>query len=128
MWELLWVVKHLHLAEGVFFKSMLWNYAHLLHNILQVYTNASGVGLAFWIPSLNLDFQSDLPSSVLAGTIVYFKALAVTAVLLDTTTYLHLGQHIAIFTDNMNTVSMFNSLAMLPLYNWLLMESVDAII
>jgi hypothetical protein len=57
--ELTWVVYHLRIVEGVyFFKSVSWSYLHLLDNVLRVYTDASGVGLGYWYPSLNIGFQS----------------------------------------------------------------------
>ncbi|KAG2348112.1 DNA/RNA polymerase [Suillus weaverae] len=127
--ELLWVVEHLRTVEGVFFfKSVSWNFAHLPEEVLRVYTDASSAGIAYWFPSLNLGFQSPLPGSAPTGTIFYFEALAVTAALLDAVSRLSPGQCFAIFTDNLNTVSMFNSLAALPPYNWLLLTAVDAII
>jgi hypothetical protein len=58
----------------------------------------------------------------------FFEALAVTSAILDAAHRLPPDGRIAVFTDNLNTVSMFNSLAALPPYNWLLMVSVDAII
>jgi hypothetical protein len=53
--------------------------------------------------------------------------LAVTAAILDAVHRLPADGCIAVFTDNLNTVSMFNSLAVFLPYNWLLMVSVDAI-
>jgi hypothetical protein len=127
--ELLWVVAHLQSAEGVFFfKSESWSYAHLRDDVLKVYTDASGNGMAFWVPSLNVGYQSPLPGSAPTGTIFYFEALAVTAALMFSTSLLKPNQRVAIFTDNLNTVSMFNSLAALPPYNWLLMAAVDVLI
>ncbi|KAG2737160.1 hypothetical protein P692DRAFT_20673738, partial [Suillus brevipes Sb2] len=38
------------------------------------------------------------------------------------------GQRVTVFTDNLNMVSMFNSLVVLPPYNWLLMTAVEAIL
>jgi hypothetical protein len=127
--ELTWVVNHLRSAEGVFFfKSVSWSFAHLPDSVLRVYTDASGSGLAFWFPSLNIGFQSPLPGSAPIGTIFYYEALAVTAALLNAIPRLDSGHRVAVFTDNLNTVSMFNSLAALPPYNWLLMTAVDAIL
>jgi hypothetical protein len=127
--ELLWVVAHLRSAEGVFFfKSVSWSFAHMPDDVLRVYTDASGVGLAFWYPGLNIGYQSLLPGAVPTGTIFYFEALTVTAALLDAVSRLRPGGRVAVFTDNLNSVSMFNSLAALPPYNWLLMSSVDAIL
>jgi hypothetical protein len=127
--ELTWVVHHLHAADGIFFfKSISWDFAHLPEDVLKVYTDASGDGIAYWFPSANLGFQSPLLGDAPTGTIFYFEALAVTATILDAVHRLPPEGRIAVFTDNLNTVSMFNSLAALPPYNWLLMVSVDAII
>jgi hypothetical protein len=127
--ELTWVVHHLLSADGVFFfKSVSWDFAHLTDDVLKVYTDASGEGIAYWFPTANLGFQSPLPCEAPTGTIFYFEALAVTAAILAAVQCSPPDGRIAIFTDNLNTVSMFNSLAALPPYNWLLMKSVDAII
>jgi hypothetical protein len=37
-------------------------------------------------------------------------------------------RRLAVFTDNANTVAMFNTLAALPPYNWLLMLSMDIVL
>jgi len=127
--ELTWVVHHLLSADGIFFfKSVSWDFEHLPDDILKVYTDASGDGLAFWFPSMNLGFQSSLPGDAPSGTIFYFEALAVTAAILEAVHRLPPNHRLAVFTDNLNTVSMFTSLAALPPYNWLLMVAVDAII
>jgi hypothetical protein len=125
----LWVVRHLRFAKGVFFfKSLSWNFKTLPDSVLKIYTDASGAGLAFWIPSLNIGFQSHLPGSAPTGTIFYFEALAIMSALLDATKRLWPDGRVAIFSSNLNSVAMFNLLAALPPYNWLLMTSVDAIL
>ncbi|KAG2143460.1 uncharacterized protein EDB93DRAFT_1252064 [Suillus bovinus] len=86
------------------------------------------VDLVYWFPSLNTRFQLPLSGSAPSGTIFYFEALSITAALLESVVHLSIGQQIAIFTDKLNSVSMFKSLAALLPYNWLLMASVDAII
>ncbi|KAG2741863.1 hypothetical protein P692DRAFT_20879763 [Suillus brevipes Sb2] len=116
-------------VEGVFFfKLVSWSYSHLLDSVMRVYTDVSGWGMGFWFPSLNLGFQSPLPVSAPTGSIFDFEALAVTSALLEAITQSSLGQRVAIFTDNLNTVAMFNSLTALPPYDWMLMVAVDAII
>lgn len=126
--ELNWIIDHLHLAEGIFFfKLVSWSFQHLPQEIFRVYTDASGDGLTYWFLSLNIGFQSPLLGSAPTGTIFYYEALAVTAGILDAVTQLGTDHHLVVFTNNLNTVSMFNSLTALPPYNWLLMASVDAI-
>jgi hypothetical protein len=56
---------------------------YLQEDVLKVYTDVSGDGLAYWFPGLNIGFQSALPSSAPTGTIFFFEALAVTAAILD---------------------------------------------
>lgn len=96
--------------------------------MLTVYTDASGDGMGYWFPSLNLGFQSHLPDGCPLGTIFFFEALAVTAAILDAVERLHPYDRLAVFTDNMNSVVMFNTLAALPPYNWLLLIAMDAIL
>ncbi|KAG2754244.1 hypothetical protein P692DRAFT_201704664 [Suillus brevipes Sb2] len=123
-----WPIIYAPLKEYSSSKSVSWSFSHLPDNVLRVYTDASGVGMGYWFPSLNIGFQSPLPGSAPTGTIFYFEALAVTSALLDAVARLIPGQRVAIFTDNLNTVAMFNSLAALPPYNWLLMTAVDSIL
>ncbi|KAG2136605.1 uncharacterized protein EDB93DRAFT_1091525 [Suillus bovinus] len=127
--ELEWVIGHLRSAEGVFFfKSISWSFSNRPTDVLKVYTDASGVGMVYWFPDLNIGFQSHLPGSAPTGTIFYYEALAVTSTLLDAANRLDPEHRVAVFTDNLNTVAMFNSLAALPPYNWLLIESVDTVL
>ena len=48
--------------------------------------------------------------------------------LLYTIEVLPVGSQIAIFSDNINTVQMFNSLAALSSLNWMLVAIVDAVV
>jgi len=127
--ELIWIAHHLQTSNGVFFlKSVSWSYHHLPPSTFRAYTDASGTGLAYWFPDLNLGFQAELPRSAPTGTIFYFEALAVTSAILDASHRIPPDGRLAIFSDNLNTVSMFNSLAALPPYNRLLILAVDALL
>ena len=57
--------------------------------------------------------------------IFYFEALCVFCALADIAGRTARGTKVVIFTDNLNTVQIFNSLACLPEYNHLLRRSVD---
>jgi len=57
--------------------------------------------------------------------IFYFEALCVFCALTDIAGRTARGAKVVIFTDNLNTVQIFNSLACLPEYNHLLRRSVD---
>ena len=50
------------------------------------------------------------------------------SLLLDTAPHLSSGQHLAVFTDNVNTVQLFNSLSALPAFNWMLIQVADAVL
>ena len=127
--ELTWVANHMRVSEGIFFlKSVAWDFSTLSDSAFLAYTDASGDGLAYWFPSLNQGFQSPLPGSTPSGSIFYFEALAVASAILHASSQIAAGSRLAIFSDNMNSVSMFNSLAALPVYNGLLMLAVDAIL
>ncbi|KAG2754245.1 DNA/RNA polymerase [Suillus brevipes Sb2] len=127
--ELAWIVRHLQASNGVYFlKSVSWSYRNLPESVLRVYTDASMGGVAYWFPSLNLGFQSTLPSYAGSCDIFFFEALAVTSAILDAVTRLPPDGRLAVFTDSLDTVALFNSLATLPSFNWMLMTAMDAII
>ena len=50
------------------------------------------------------------------------------SLLLDAAPHLSSGQHLAVFTDNVNTVQLFNSLSALPAFNWMLIQVADAVL
>ncbi|KAG2147613.1 hypothetical protein DEU56DRAFT_730826 [Suillus clintonianus] len=127
--ELNWLMRHLLTSDGVYFiRSISWDFHHMSQATLSVYTNASASGLAFWYPAINHGFQCDLPGTLSSDTIYFFEALTVTAAIVDAVRRMHAHGRLAVFTDNANTVAMFNTLAALPPYNWLLMLAVDVIL
>lgn len=75
-----------------------------------MYCDASGIGLGFWYPSLRLGFYCDFPTRH-STDIFYHKALCV-----------------AVFTDSLDSVAIFNSLAAGAGYNDLLRFVVDLVL
>ncbi|KAH7918235.1 hypothetical protein BV22DRAFT_1186828 [Leucogyrophana mollusca] len=127
--ELLWVVHHLTTSEGIFFlKSVPWMASSAAPDIFQVMCDASGVAMAFWYPSLGLGFQLLLPPHPWRGTILFHEALAVCSAIHEAGHHFPRGSRLAVFTDNMNTVHMFNSLAADPDYNPILILAVNVIL
>ena len=127
--ELAWVVGHLVVSDGVYFlKSVSWSYRHLPASVLRVYCDASPLGMGFWFPSLRISFQGEVPGDAPHNTIFFFEALTVVAAIREAANHLERGGRLAIFSDNLNTVQMFNSLAALPPMNWLLLFSVDLVL
>lgn len=60
-----------------------------------------------------------------ASAIFYFEALCVLCALTDAAHWIGKGVRLLIYTDNLNTVHIFNSLSCLPSYNHLLHHAVD---
>ena len=123
--DLAWAARHIEASDGI----------HLLHSSswdpasadLTAYCDACPKGMGFWYPQSSLAFFAptlDLPD---AG-IFYFEALCVFCALQDAALCAEPGSRIVIFTDNLNTVQIFNSLACLPEYNLILRRSVDILL
>jgi len=127
--ELHWFASHLKESDGIYFLSPeSWNYKHIPLSTLIAYTDASVSGMGFWFPSLNLGFTAPIPSNCQDCPIFFIEALVVLAAIQHATHWLSHGGHLAIFTDNFNSVSMFNMLLALPCYNWLLLSAVDTLL
>ncbi|KAJ7444389.1 hypothetical protein B0H11DRAFT_1747588 [Mycena galericulata] len=79
-------------------------------------------------------YHSPVPADPPTGTIFFFEALCVVSALRwvceRLRAYLHIGRRlrVTIFTDNQNTVNIFNSLCATPRYNLLLPTAVDDLI
>ncbi|KAG2340133.1 hypothetical protein BDR05DRAFT_977435 [Suillus weaverae] len=126
--ELVWAAYHLERSNGIFLlKSVSWCYNPLPLNTLEVYCDASGSGMGFWYPSLNLAFQSGLPERPPITDIFFTEVLCVASAIHDAVTWLPRDGQLAVFTDSLNTVFMFNSLSGGPGFNQLLMDVVETI-
>ena len=98
---------------------------------LEVFTDASSFGLAYYFPSLHLAYHAPLPANPPSDTIFWFETLAVCSAIhhaadvwaCDFSPKL---DHLLVYTDNMNMVHMFNSLHAKPSYNSLLISSINA--
>ena len=87
------------------------------------YADASGTGMGIWFPGEYADYQCPLPTEGPKDLIFFYEALAVYSAF-------HLGakyqcDRIAVYSDNTNTVDMFSSLRAKPVYNLILIASVD---
>lgn len=96
--------------------------------MLLAYTDALETGLGFWFPSLNSGYAASLSPSHSPPTIFFLEALAVLAAIRQVASIVPCGACIADFTDNFNTMGMFNMLAALPKLNWLLLSAVDILL
>ncbi|HEV7738174.1 MAG TPA: hypothetical protein VGO47_12490, partial [Chlamydiales bacterium] len=126
--DLHWIAKNINLGTGI----------HLLEAIawgptdadLTIYTDASPLGYGFWTPKYNSGFHAPLPEHPSQTPIFFFEAYAVCAALwwAITTTSTTYTKRIAIFTDNTNTVQIFNTLKAHGIYNKLLLFTSDLLI
>jgi hypothetical protein len=127
--ELLWAAFHLEWSDGIFLlKSISWQFYPLPSNTLKVYCDVSGSGMGVWYPKLNLVFQSNLPDRSPVQDIFFSEALCVSAAIHDAVTRLPENGRLAVYTDSLNTVYLFNSLSAGPGYNPLLMVIIEVIL
>lgn len=121
--DLWWAIDHLSRLPGTcLLKSMDWD---TNDTDLTVYCDASLTGLGFWFPHLNVGFWSHIPEDPPKDTIFYFEALSVLSAVKHSTSLDVSVKKLVVYTDNLNTVHMFNTLSALPAYNDLLKGCVD---
>jgi hypothetical protein len=121
-----WAAHHIESSDGIhLFQASDWDPSVADFTI---YCDACPDGMGFWYPSLNLGFYSPTPENSVTTIIFYFEALCVFCALRDVQHRAQKGARVVIYTDNMNTVQIFNSLACLPTYNHLLRRSVDILL
>jgi hypothetical protein len=84
---------------------------------LQLYCDASFSGLGFWSPYPLYGFVHQFPSSSPAQTIFWLEALCVASALQFATFSLPPLSRVVIFTDNLDTVQIFDSLRTIAMYN-----------
>ena len=120
IYELSWVALHINRSSGVhFLKSVEWDPRSSESCAFTAFTDASGVGLGFFVPSSKLVFQCPLLSVSASEHIFFFEALAVCS------TFHYFAERIqvlgcnrlVIYTDSSNTVDIFNSLRASTPYN-----------
>ena len=124
--DLLWAIDHLSRLPGTHvLQSVDWD---LDTADLTAYCDASLTGLGFWFPGLNTGFWSPVPEKPPKDTIFYFEALSVLSAILHSTSLGLPLNKLVIYTDNLNTVHMFNTLSALPAYNDILKNAVDQLL
>ncbi|KAF9019728.1 hypothetical protein BDZ89DRAFT_958978 [Hymenopellis radicata] len=123
--ELHWFVDYVQASSGMlFFANLDWNPRTEAN--LTIYCDASLTGMGFWIPELNIGFTCPVDGDSMRELIFYWEALCVLAALQwyeDSGTVS--PARLTIFTDNLNTVHIFDTLRALPDYNDILLASID---
>jgi hypothetical protein len=121
--DLLWAVDHLSRLPGTrVLQSLDWDPDTA---DITAYCDASLTGLGFWFPGVNAGFWSPIPDDPPQDTIFYFEALSVLSAIIHSTSFGFPVYKLVVYTDNLNTVHMFNSLSALPAYNEILKGAVD---
>jgi hypothetical protein len=115
--ELTWLANHMeHLPGVLLLESLDWS-PETAEDVVTIYTNALLAGIAYWFLEINFGFQLRLPHDAPLGSIFFFEALAVCSAIHALADTDPIPQHVAIFTDNTNTVDIFNSLRASAPYN-----------
>ena len=121
--DLLWGVNHIRKLPGTHvLQSLDWDPENA---DLVAYCDASLDSLGYWFPGLSAGFWSVIPDGHPTDTIFYFEVLSVLSAILHSTTFGFPITRLTVYTDNLNTIQIFNSFSALPVYNKILKTAVD---
>ncbi|KIY47218.1 hypothetical protein FISHEDRAFT_74876 [Fistulina hepatica ATCC 64428] len=126
--ELWWIANHLEMSTGVhMLESRRWGPSDA---DVVVFTDACLTGMSFFFPASHIGFQCEtdlvmLLRGISRDRIFYFEALAVVTAIVHTLTLPNPPHCLLVWSDNTNTVDIFNSLHASPSYNPLLITVVD---
>ncbi len=128
--DLTWLADHIQKSDGICcFDSMDWD--PVVNTTITVLCDACLDGMGFWIPKIACGFICPTPNLPEGEEVIFFfEALCVCAAIhwVANTLSPELRKHVTIFTDNTNTVDIFNSLRASPNYNPILKSAVDVMI
>jgi hypothetical protein len=124
--DLSWAADILQDASGVrLLRSTAWDPS--LADVT-IYCDACLEGMGYWFPDHHVGYFSPTPPSPPVDRIFYYEALCVVAALHRAHRMSPNGSRFVIYTDNTNTVDIFNSLHCLPAYNHILRFAVDILL
>ena len=126
--DLRWASTHICNSSGVYLlRSVNWD-EHDADRL--IYCDACTTGMGFWYPDEPIPdaYYSPVPPNVPTDFIFYYEALCVLSALHHASHSLTMPSRIMIFTDNSNTVDIFNSLRAQPAYNPILKSAVDILL
>ena len=118
-------------SSGVhFLKSVEWDPRSNQSNPFVAFTDASGTGLAFFLPSVKLTYQCPIPSAIASQHIFFFEALAICSVCHQFVNILLSLDCccLVIYLESTNSVDIFNSLRAINPYNRILISAVNIIL
>ena len=121
-----WAIDKLSNSNGVFLLlSVGWD---MTDATVTIYCDACPEGMGFWDPATLKGFYSPTPDEWCKRFIFYFEALCVLSAIHYIDLNFPFASRILIYTDNQNTVDMFNSYWCSPDYNLILKAAIDIII
>ena len=126
--NLLWLADNLERSRGIFIlQSTVWSAAEA---DLTIFCDACLSGMAFWLPHLCKAFVAQTSPSSLSidDTIFWFETLTVLSALEWVALSSLCIKRVVIFTDNLNTVQMFDSLRSHPPYDLILLRAISLLI
>jgi len=126
--DLLWAMHHLESDSGVcLIHHLYWDPSSA---DVTLYCDACLEGMGFWLPDNCVGYYSPVPESTAQEQIFYFEALCMLSAIHHVMEVLCVppSSRILIYTDNDNTVAIFNTLRCLPTYNPILIDAADVAI
>lgn len=121
--DLTWAADHMERSSGVhMLRASDWD---PYEADIIIFCDASMEKMGFWYPQFSLGYQSPFPIQTPDDTIFFFEALCVCSAITHAPSLGFEMQTLAVFTDNQNTVDIFNSLRASPPYNNILKSSID---
>jgi hypothetical protein len=126
--ELSWFTAHVEASSGVHIMGAAEWTVHDQVDTLEVYTDASGIGLGVWFPSEHAGYQYALPPGENAERRIFFWEAVAACSALHLSRLHGKPRRILCHTDNTNTFDIFHSLRAKPSHNTILISAVDALI
>jgi hypothetical protein len=130
VFELDWVARRVESSTGVhFFKTVEWDPRNASSGAITILTDASLAGIAFYVPELKLGFQARLPAGASREHIFFFEAFAVCSAfhyfadMMDRKV-----DRLVVYSDNTNTVDIFDSLRAIPPYSRILISAITKVL
>ena len=108
--NLLWAITHIESSNGIhLFKSHHWIPSMADYVI---YCDACPNGMGFWYPASKDGYYTPTPVNVPSNVICYFECLCVVSAIINIQARVPHGSKILIYTDNSNTVDIFQDVAL----------------
>ncbi|KAJ8597536.1 hypothetical protein M405DRAFT_724053 [Rhizopogon salebrosus TDB-379] len=125
--ELTWMADHMERSDGLLlYKSL--DFCPTDDDVVVAYTDASSSGLGIWFPDDQFACQCPLLGDAPVDTIFFFEALAVCSAIHALANMYQVPSRLLVYTDNTNTVAMFNTLRAKPAYNNILLSAMDVLL